>query len=412
MRIVTALTALVAALLFAAWGAGAVPPSGPGWEAVWATAIQRPSESFAPNWSEEGFSNHTVRQTIRVSDGGPVLRLRLSNGYGAQAVEVTGATVARSAGGAAIRPESLQHLTVGLNRSFRLAPGAEVATDPVVLSVAPLEELTVTLYFAQPTGPATFHAQAQGTTYRAVGDHRAAVTGGVFTETSTSWYYLAAVETADLAPRAGVALFGDSITDGYGSTADARNTYPDEFSEILASQRQSRPVLNLGISGNRVTVDSAYFGDSAVSRFRRDVIDQPGVGTVVILEGINDIGLSGADIPVAAPFTVVTADDLIAGHRQLIAEARSAGLRVIGTTLLPMGGSPYYSAANEAVREAVNDWIRTSGEYDAVVDLDAALTDPADADRLNPRYDVGDHLHPNDAGYAAMAAALAAGVTR
>ncbi|WP_067534398.1 SGNH/GDSL hydrolase family protein [Nocardia crassostreae] len=412
MRIVTALTAIVAALIVAAWGAGAVPAAGPGWEAVWATAIHRPSVSFAPNWSEEGFSNQTVRQTIRVSDGGPVLRVRLSNGYGTQPVEVTGATIARSAGGAAIRPESVQHLTVGLNSTFRLAPGAEVATDPVVLAVAPLEELTVTLFFAQPTGPATYHAQAQGTTYRAGGDHRAAASGAAFTETSTSWYFLSAVETADLAGRPGVALFGDSITDGYGSTPDARNTYPDEFAEILAGQGQSRPVLNLGIGGNRVTVDSRFLGDSAVSRFRRDVIAQPGVDTVVILEGINDIGLSGGSIPIGAPFPVVTAADLIAGHRQLIAEARAAGLRVVGTTLLPFGGSDYYTAAREEVREAVDAWIRASGEYDAIVDLDAALTDPSDSDRLDPRFDVGDHLHPSDAGYAAMAAALAAGITR
>ncbi|MFI6868553.1 SGNH/GDSL hydrolase family protein [Nocardia sp. NPDC050406] len=407
MRVVTAIAAILAALLGFTGAATAAPNTGPGWQAVWATAVHKPNISFAPNWSQEGFTNQTVRQVIRVSSGGSVLRVRLSNAYGSQPLDVTGATIARSSGGAGVRPESVQHLSLGLNRSFRIAPGAEVATDPVPLAVAPLEELTVTLYFAQPTGPASYHAQALGNSYRAEGDHRADATADAFTETTTSWYYLSAVETGDLLPRrSGVVLFGDSITDGFGATNDGRNTYPDEVAERLAAQGQSRAVLNLGIGGNRVTVDSEWMGDSALSRFHRDVIAQPGVGTVVILEGTNDIGLSGGGFDLGVPFTVVSAEDLIAGHRQLIAQARAAGLRVVGATLLPFGGSDYYTAEREAVRDTVNAWIRTSGEFDAVVDLEAALADPADADRLAAAYDVGDHLHPNDAGYALMAATV------
>lgn len=409
VRIVTALAALVAALLVFAGVSAAAPVTGPGWQSVWATATQRPGASFAPNWSEEGFANQSVRQVIRVTNGGSVLRLRLSNSYGAQDLQVTGATIARSAGGAAVQPNTLQPLTIGASPAFRIAAGTEAVTDPVVLPIAPLDAVTVTLYFAQATGPATYHAQALGTSYRAEGDHRSDAAADAFSDTTESFYYLAALETADLLPRrSAVALFGDSITDGFASTPDAYNTYPEELAERLAAQGQPRSVLNLGIGGNRVTVDSQWMGDSALSRFRRDVLGQPGVGTVAILEGINDIGLSGGSMPMGAPFPVVSADQLIAGQRALIGQAHAAGLRVVGATILPFAGSPYYDTGKEAVRAAVNAWIRTSGEFDAVVDLDAALADPADAQRLAPVWDSGDHLHPGDAGYAAMAAAVAA----
>ncbi|MBF6174432.1 SGNH/GDSL hydrolase family protein [Nocardia blacklockiae] len=366
----------------------------------------RAAEGFVPNWSEAGFANQTVRQVIRVSSGGPAVRVRLTNAYGTQPLEVAGATVARTAAGAAVRPETVRPLTVGLARTFTVAPGAEIATDPVPFVAAPLESLSVTLYFARPTGPATYHAQALTTTYRANGDHLGDGAADAFGETSSSYYFLSGLDTAALPRRAGVALFGDSITDGYGATPDARNTYPDELAERLAAQGNPRPLLNLGIGGNRVTVDSPRLGDSAISRFRRDALEQSGVGTVVILEGINDIGLSGGGDPVGAPFTVVSAEQLIEGHRELIRQARAAGVRVVGNTLLPFAGSDYYTGEHEAVRQAVNAWIRTSGEYDVVVDLDAALADPADPSRLAARFDVGDHLHPNDAGYAAMADAI------
>lgn len=382
MRAVSVVAAIVAVVLGLSGGATAAPAAG--WEAVWATAPMRAAEGFAPNWSEAGFADQTVRQTVRVSSGGPALRVRLSNAYGTQPLEVTERRWPGRLPHAAVRTDTLQHLTVGLSRTFTLAPGAEIATDPVVLAVSPLESLTVTLYFARATGPATHHAQALTTTYRANGDHRADGTADAFTDTSESYYYLSGVEAAALPRNSGVALFGDSITDGYGATPDARNTYPDELAERLTARGTPRPLLNLGIGGNRVTVDSPSLGDSALSRFHRDVLAQPGVGTVVILEGINDIGLSGGGDPVGAPFTVVSAERLIDGHRELIRQARAAGIRVIGNTLLPFAGSDYHTADREAVRQAVNAWIRTSGEYDAVVDLDAALADPADPARLDP----------------------------
>lgn len=206
--------------------------------------------------------------------------------------------------------------------------------------------------------------------------------------------------------RNGVVLFGDSLTDGYGSTPGADNRYPDELAERLAAARRPRAVLNQGIGGNRLTVDSAWLGDRATARFDRDVLGRPGVGTVIVLLGVNDIGMSVARQPLAAPHTEVPAAEIIAAHRELIRRARAKGLRVIGGTIPPMKGSRYHTPLSETKRDEVNAWIRGSGEYDAVADFDRALASPADEDQLDPAYDSGDHLHPGDAGYRAMADAV------
>lgn len=377
------------------------------WDAAWSASPQRAGANFTPNWSEQGFADQTVRQTARVSVGGTAVRVRLTNVYGTTPLTVTGATVARTAGGAAVRPGSVRRLTVGGASTFTVPAGAERASDPVWLPVSALESVTVTLYFADLTGPATYHAQAMALSYRATGNHTTGTDAAVFTESTVSWYYLAGVDVIGVPRhRDGVVLFGDSLTDGFGSTLGADNRYPDEFAERLVAAGQPRAVLNQGIGGNRVTVDSAWLGDKATSRFDRDVLDQPGVGTVIVLAGINDIGMSEARQPLAAPYTEVSAADIIAGHRDLIRQARAKGLRVIGATMPPMKGSRYYTPLSEAKRDEVNTWIRGSGEYDAVVDFDRALAAPTDEDQLAPVYDSGDHLHPNDAGYHAMANAI------
>ncbi|MET8774698.1 SGNH/GDSL hydrolase family protein [Nocardia sp. NPDC004654] len=408
MRTVRALLALLLILLpFTAAGAAARPADPPGWTTAWATSPHPPSRAFVTNWAQQGFANQTLRQVVRVSEGGLTTRVRLTNRYGAAPLTITGATIARTAGAGAIRPETLSPLTAGLSPTFEIAPGADLVTDPVALPLNAFDSITITLYFAGPTGPATQHAQAVATTYRAAGDHRADPTAAAFTETTPTWYYLAGVEVADLLPNPpAIVAFGDSITDGVGSTTDADNRFPDELAERLAAAGAPRAVLNQGIGGNRVTVDSDWLGESALHRFQRDVLDQPGVGTVIILEGANDIGLSAGAPTLGEPPVPVSADQLIAAHRELIARARAAGLRVIGATILPFGDSPYDSPEAEAKRLAVNEWIRTSGEYDAVVDTAAVLADPADPSRLNPAFDSGDRLHPNDAGFRAMAQAV------
>ncbi|MFJ3533007.1 SGNH/GDSL hydrolase family protein [Streptomyces sp. NPDC090132] len=377
------------------------------WQGGWATSPQAPAAPFAPNWSQQGFADQTVRQVVRVSTGGTRARVELSNRYGSTPLRITGATVGRTDNGASVRAGSLRQLSFGGHRSATVPAGAELTSDALPFRTEALESLTVTLYLAEPTGPATFHLISSSTSYRAQGDHRSDRAGTAFTETSDSSYYLTGVEVSGgrTTRGNGVVAFGDSITDGVGSTLDADNRYPDELAERFAATGKPRSVVNQGIAGNQVTQDTDWAGEKAVARFRKDVLGEPGVGTVIVLEGINDIGAGGTGA-VGTPSPEVSVAQLIAGHRSLIRQAHAKGIRAIGATLTPIGGSAYDSPANEAKRVAVNHWIRTSGEYDAVADLDNATADPADRTRIAPAYDSGDHLHPNDAGYHAMAGSL------
>jgi lysophospholipase L1-like esterase len=378
------------------------------WTGTWSTSMIASFPDFfgTPNWSG-GFDNHSVRQPIRASRGGSAVRIRISNVYGTAPLRLTGASVGRSADGSSLRPGSLRPVSFDGRRSTVVPAGRQTSSDAVFLPVAPLERLTVTLYFAGPTGPASFHPFALATSYRATGEHLWDPSGDAYAETSQSWYYLSGVDVSGPPARRGggtVVAFGDSITDGSFSTPDTNNRYPDELAERLAAAGRHLGVINAGIGGNRILGDAPGFGERATARFTRDALDQPGVRTVIVLEGINDIGL-GASTGEEPP----TAAQLVEGHRTLIRAAHARGVRMIGATILPFAATVYpgyYTERGEQVRDAVNHWIRTSGEYDAVVDLDSALADPADPDRLNPEYDGGDGLHPNDAGMHAMAAAI------
>ncbi len=379
----------------------------PGWSAGWTASMQRPSIGFEPNWSEDGFSHQSLRQIVRVTAGGSAVRIRVSNRYGPSPLELSGAAIARAGSGASVRPGSSHPLTFGRRSAVVVRAGGEVVSDAARLRVDPLESLTVTLYFRGTTGPATFHAQAFASSHRAAGDHRRDATGAAFTETTRSWYFLSGVEVLTSRVRPGsVVTFGDSITDGFGSSPDRDNRFADELAERLVALGRPRPVLNAGIGGNLVLNDSAWYGDRASTRFGHDVLDQAGVRTVIVLLGVNDIGFSESDTPTYKPNPDLPVADIIAGHRRLIRQAHARGIRVVGSTLLPMKGSDHDSPRAEAKRDALNTWIRTSGEYDAVADLDRALRSPSDPDRLRPAYDSGDHLHPNDAGYRAMAGAV------
>lgn len=376
--------------------------------ASWIASPQPPSEGFTPNWSREGFWRQSLRQVVRLSAGGGRLRVRLSHAYGTSPVRVAGASVGRTAAGAAVEPGSLVRLTFGGAGDAALHPWrasgttarGELVSDDVPLAVAAGESVTVTLYFDAATGPATFHAQAFTAGYRGEGDRSADTGGEGFDATTESWYFLSAVEV-DAGRADAVALFGDSITDGFGSTPGANRRWSDAL-----ARRTGRPVLNAGIGGNLLLNDSAWYGERGLGRLRRDVLDRAGVDTLVVLLGLNDIGFSETDEqPTYKPAPVVEAEELIAGHRELIRQGRAAGLRVIGATLLPFAGSDHWGEHAAKVSHELNEWIRCSGEYDAVVDLHRALADPADPDRLHPSYDFGDHLHPNDAGYEVMAEA-------
>ena len=348
-----------------------------------------------------------MRQAVRVSRGGSSVRIRLSNVYGTGPLRLTGASIGRAGDGASVRPGSLRRLTFGGRAGTVVPAGKQASSDAVFLPVAALERLTVTWYFADPTGPVTFHPLAIATSYRAAGDHVFDRAGDAFTETTQSFYYLSGVDVVGPSPRrdrGAVVAFGDSITDGAFSTPDADNRYPDELAERLVDAGRRLAVVNAGIGGNRLLTDAPGFGERATARFQRDVLDQPGVRTVIVLLGINDIGLGVG--PDAQP---ATADQLIDAHRALIRAAHARGVRAVGATILPFAGVSfpgYYTEAGERVRDAVNEWIRTSGEYDAVADFERAVADPADPDRLRADYDSGDGLHPNDPGMRAMAEAV------
>jgi lysophospholipase L1-like esterase len=414
-RLETIVAALLGALV--AITATACAPASPEehWTAAWAAAVQAPNAGqpwLGPNWSGPGFADQSVRQVVRVSAGGSAVRIRLSNRYGSAPLQIAGASVAKSAGGAAVRPDTVRPLTFGRQPFARIPAGEEVASDAAPLPIAPLEKLTVTLYLAAPTGPATFHEYGLTTTYRAAGD-RLLDPGPAFAgETGHSWYFLAGVDTegGDHAVTTVVA-FGDSITDGAITTAGADNRYPDELAERLAGRGARYAVVNLGLNGNKVLNDSACYGEKGTTRFRRDVSGQPGAGTAIVLLGVNDIlhPLYAAADPTCGPPREVTVEQLIEGHRQMIRAAHELGLTIIGATITPFKGAyggVAYNEHTEGLRDALNQWIRSGREYDAVVDLDRALADPADPDALRPDLAAFDHLHPNDAGMAAIAAAI------
>ncbi|WJV47369.1 SGNH/GDSL hydrolase family protein [Streptomyces flavofungini] len=388
---------------------------GASWSAAWAASPQRPSAGFKANWSEAGFDDQTVRQVVRVTEGGDRARVRLSNAYGASPLRIASATVARTEGGkgASVERGSVRTLTFGGKKSVTVPAGGQLSSDAAGLDLDRFESVTVTLHLAGTTGPATFHSQAFATSYRADGDHTRDTGAGAFKESTESWYYLSGVDVADsgkaggrAAARDGVVLFGDSITDGFASSTDLNRRWSDALAERLAKSGKPRPVVNSGIGGNMVLNDSAWYGAKGTGRIARDALDLPGVGTVVILEGVNDIGFSETDKPTYKPAPIVSADELIAGHRKLIRAAHAKGLKAVGATLLPLGGSDHYGERAAAVSDKFNEWVRTSGEYDGYVDFDKALADPKDPERIRPAYDSGDHLHPNDAGYAAMARAV------
>jgi lysophospholipase L1-like esterase len=380
------------------------------WVSTWAAspmAATPPSLTSSSDFSSAGFSDQTIRNVVWTSAGGRSARIRLSNVFGTRPVSFGQVDIGVSAGGAAVASGTNRRVTFGGRGSVTIRPGAEVVSDPVPLSVPAETDLAVSLFTAAPTGPATYHSDAQQVNYVSAGDQAGSDSAAAFTTTSQSWYFLDDVDVQASPASGGVVAFGDSITDGYQSTVGANARWPNDLARRFLAAGQNRAVADEGISGNRVLNDSACFGVNAQSRFFRDVAQRSGARDVIMLEGINDIGFSqDPDSGCTAPNTDVSAAQIIAGYRHIIAAAHAAGLRIFGATLTPFQGSAYYSAAGEAKREAVNHWIRTSRVFDGVIDFDQAVRDPASPLQILPAYDSGDHLHPNDAGYQAMADAI------
>ncbi|ADV83095.1 SGNH/GDSL hydrolase family protein [Terriglobus saanensis] len=379
------------------------------WVSAWSTAVHEPL-AFPGLPPTPVFDNQTIRMIVRPAIGSGRVRIRFSNAYGASVLEIGAAHIAVVEHGSAIIPATDRVLTFGGSASVKVPPGAPILTDPVDLKISPFTELAITIFLPHPMSATTTHFWAQHETYvSGPGDF----TGSAEIQNAsvtTAWYWLASVEVPAASSFAAVVTFGDSITDGVGAKQGQYEDWPDQ----LAKRLSGIAVLNEGIGGNRILHDGA--GVSALARFDRDVLAQPSITSMIVLEGINDIGWphmkppapkNGAPLQ-TSPFAgeTVTSKDLIVGLRQLIDRAHQHGIRVFGATLTPYEGAGYFSQDGETVRQEVNQWIRSSGAFDDVMDFDAAVRDPRHPSRFREEYQSGDYLHPSAAGYRAMAAAI------
>ena len=348
------------------------------------------------------FNSQTVRLIVRPTLGGGRLRITLSNAFGTAPLVVGGAQVAIRGKESAVDTKTARTLKFSGSAATTIPPAAVIISDPVDLTFVAGTDLAVDLYVPSDTAasgsPLTMHTGAMQTSYVSGTGNFVGSDPFPVAATTASWFLLARVEVVAPSATGVIVAFGDSITDGTRSTPNTNNRWPDLLAKRIAQAgSQKLAVVNAGIAGNRVLLDGA--GPSALARFDRDVIAQPGVTHVIVLEGINDIGQGRSNPLPSVP-------DLIAGHRQLIVRAHARGLKIFGATLTPYEGAAYATPEGEAKRAALNEWIRTSKEYDGVIDFDAATRDPNQPTRFLAAYNSGDNLHPNDAGYKAMADAI------
>jgi lysophospholipase L1-like esterase len=390
----------------------------PGQRRAWIATWTASPEAAAPDPDEPlmSLNNQTARERVRVTAGGKQIRIRLSNECSSAPLLVGRVRVGVAQGPAGVVPGSLQPVTFGGQNTILIPPGAPALSDPVDFPVKNGSEISISLYFPKRPNSVTWHSLAMK---RAVistpGDHTREVTiqGG---KESDSSVFLSAVLVPAQAEKRVIVAIGDSLVDGDGSTPEADRNWPSDLSrrlEIRPSARQFA-VVNQGIAGNRLLGDGpiASLGVSALARFDRDALSVPGVTHIVLLEGTNDIGFPGAklgDLLLAPASDGPTVEEILGAYRQLIDRAHARGIRVIGSTLTPCEGviiPGYHTEAKERMRQAVNQWIRTSGAFDGVIDFDAVVRDPGHPSRLLPRFASEDHLHPNDAGYQAMADAI------
>ncbi len=367
-------------------------------------AVPPPGATFGPQPFPH-FTNQTLRQIVRTSVGGSRVRVVLSNAFGNAPVTIGAAYIALRDKEDAIKTAQGSALTFSGRPSVTIPALATVYSDPVTLTVPSMTDVAIDLYLPGTTNtPAalTMHTSSFQTTYISeTGNHIGAAKLPTVA-TIRSWFLLSRIDVVASDVAGAIVAFGDSITDGAASTPDANRRWPD----ILARRLLSAPapmnfgVLNAGIGGNRLISEGTYgSGINALARFDTDALSHPGVTHIIVMEGINDIGNARQN-------PTPTAEDLIAAHKQLIMRAHAKGMKIFGATLTPFWGAAYYTDAGEAKRQALNEWIRTSRTYDGVVDFDKATRDPGDPKRLLAAYDSCDHLHPSDAGYEAMAAAI------
>ncbi len=360
------------------------------WVGTWSAAPYLVEAANMP--PSPGLTNNTLRQVVRVSIGGDTLRLKLTNINNAQNVVLKAVNVAVSQGGSKIDPATLTPLRFGGSASATMNAGSSVTSDPFAFKLDPSMRVAITILYGATSSNMTGHVGSRTNSYIVSGDKVSAteLTGSV---TTPHWY---SINTLDvLAPKSAscVGIIGNSITDGYGLTPDLQNRWTDIFSQALLANPSTAQVgvLNMGIGATTVLGSGQTAG---VVRFQRDILEQSGLGYVIIFHGVNDIGASNA-----------SATSLIAGLKQMVTAARAKGVKVYGGTILPFNGNSYYSVAHEAVRREVNAWIRTSGTYDAVIDFDKTMRDPADTTRMKAALK-NDWLHPNTEGYKVMGESL------
>ena len=362
--------------------------------ATWGASPQSAAEQ---NATPIQLNNQTIRMIARISKGGDQVRVQLSNTFGVGSLAIGAAHVARHLAGAQIDPNTDRTLRFGGQGAITIPPGASIESDPVSLQVPDLTRLAVTIWVPNSTSARTVHSLGYQTAYlSAVGTGNLTAAGALpVASTSGARFFLSSIDVRAQSTTRAVVMIGDSITDGVGSTGDANRRWPDRFAERLIGRNLDLSVVNEGIGGNRL-LDNVV-GPSVLSRFDRDVLSQSGVRYVIVLIGINDLGFGQN----------VTLDRMLQGYRQLISRARARGLRIILGTVLPYEGSFYFRSDRETIRQQINAAFRNgSVAADGLIDFDLVLRDPARPTRYLPQYDSGDHLHPNDAGYQAMANAV------
>jgi lysophospholipase L1-like esterase len=374
------------------------------WVSSWGTSqqIPEPHNALPP----EDLTDTTLRQIVHLSIGGPALRVHLSNAFGTEALHITSVHIARplSASTPSIDPASDRPLTFAGNPYADIPPGAELLSDPIDYPVAPLSDIAVSFHLQSPPTRETGHPGSRATSYYVHGDF---VSASTFTEPKhiDHWYQITEIDVQAPANAATIVALGDSITDGHGATTNGN----DRWTDVLAARLQSSPatrnigVSNQGIGGNHLLIDG--LGPSALARFDRDVLAPSSVRWLIVFEGVNDLGGLARDGEVPSAEHAAFVQRVIAAYQQIIARGHAHGLRVYGATITPYVGSAYYHPVplSEADRQAVNNWIRTPGNFDAVIDFDTVIRDPQHPDQLLPAYDCGDHLHPSPAGFKAMA---------
>ncbi len=386
------------------------------WVATWATAVH-PAPSPQSGWPEPlsiyGFKDQTIRMVVRTSVGGSRARVRLSNRFGAKPLVIGHATIGLplpESGSGDVRPGSLHEAAFDGQRSVTIPPGGTALTDPVAMDIPSLGDVAISIYLPGETGPPTVHNLSRATSYIGPGDSAGAPSGANLSHTFRSWYFLSGLDVLNRSGAGAIAVLGDSITDGNGSTNNSNHRWTNFLAARLNSAAPGRApgVLNLGVGGNRLGYDGGdfqhpEFNIDASARFAEDVLSQTGVRAVIVELGINDIWITHA-----------SADLIISQLEQLGALAHQAGLKIFVCTMGPwkglvgLTGTVVYTSALDSTRLAVNSYLRTTTDFDGIIDFDIVLRDPADPLALRPDFEdlAKDHIHPNDAGNAALANAV------